>query len=54
MPKNIVSNAQITIYKYEAITEYTYKEHLYWVAYTGELNDTTFESNSVFKIATIN
>lgn len=44
----------IQLREYEAITEYEYKDHLYWVAYNGELNDTTFESENIFVITTIN
>lgn len=46
---------QKTYYKeFDAIAEYEYKDNLYWVTNTGELNDTAFESNNVYVITLIN
>ena len=44
----------IELNEFENISEYEYKDHLYWVLYNGTINDEEFESDNVFVITTIN
>lgn len=44
----------IQLRNYDSISEYNYNGRLYWVLYNGELNDDTFETESVFIVTTIN
>ena len=44
----------INLNKYENITQYSYNDHIYWVAYNGEINEETFNSENVLIITTIN
>ncbi len=36
----------IKLFKYEKIADYKYKDHHYWLAYNGELNDDLFATDS--------
>ena len=49
-----VEDRTIEMKQFEKITEYTYKNRLYWVLYNGELNDETFKTENVFVITIIN
>ena len=44
----------IELRQFEHTAEYTYKDHLYWILYNGEVDDSNFESADVFILATIN
>lgn len=46
-------NRTITLKQFENMAEYEYEGHLYWVLYNAQLTSDTFESDNVFKIATI-
>ena len=48
------ADRQIELRQFEHTAEYTYKDHLYWILYNGEVDDSNFESADVFILATIN
>lgn len=45
---------KIELKQFDNISEYTYKDHLYWILYNGEINDENFNSDNVFIITIIN
>lgn len=45
---------QIALRQFEHVSEYAYNDHLYWILYNGEIDDSNFESADVFLLATIN
>lgn len=45
---------KIELKQFDNISEYTYDNHLYWILYSGEINDENFNSDNVFIITIIN
>ncbi len=48
------SERTIKLREFENISEYEYKDRLYWIIYNGELNEETFTSENVFVLTVIN
>ncbi|MCM1104258.1 MAG: DUF4362 domain-containing protein [Clostridium sp.] len=48
------NDRSITLYEFDNIAEYNYKDHLYWVVFNGEMSDANFESANTFIITLIN
>lgn len=48
------NDRRITLYEFDNIAEYDYKDRLYWVVFNGEMSDANFESANTFIITLIN